>query len=53
MTYVFLHSFFKENFAEKLQRKIKVVEPKTALRLHKTVCGVCRLHKHRQKVIAQ
>jgi hypothetical protein len=53
MTYVFLHSFLKENFAEKRQRKIKFVEPETAFGLHKTVCGVCRLHKRWQKVIAQ
>ena len=42
MTYFVWHDSHNHVIEEKLQRKITLVEPETVLRLHKTVCGVCR-----------
>lgn len=49
MGYVFLQPLLQRD----LHRRNNFVESETVFGLHKKVCGVCRLHKHRQKVIAQ
>jgi hypothetical protein len=54
ITYFVRHTSQNHVTEERLQRKKEtLVEPETVLRLHKTVCGVYRLHKRWQKVIAQ
>lgn len=42
----------KRNIAETMQKEsIGFVEPETVFALHKPLCGVYRLHKHRQETI--
>ena len=53
MTYIFLQAFFRKILQRDCREESDFVESKTAFRLHNGVCGVCRLHKRRQQVIAQ